>query len=47
MFFLKIWEIPKFWEISQILGNFGKFPKIRDQGDFLVLLDARDCIQMD
>ncbi len=49
-FFLKIWEIPKFWEISQILKKFGEIWENwskTDQGDFLRLLDARDCSPVD
>ncbi len=49
-FILKIWEIPKFWEISQIFNKFGENWKNSlktDQGDFLVLRDALDCTSMD
>ena len=49
-FFLKVWEIPKVWEISQNLGKFGKIWENwskPDQGDFLRLRDARDCTPVD
>jgi hypothetical protein len=49
-FFLKIWKIPKFWEISQIFNKYGKIWENwikTDQGDFLVLRNARDCTPMD
>jgi hypothetical protein len=45
-FFLKNWEIPIVWEISQTFKKIGKiwgnWSKL-DQGDFLRLQDARDC----
>ena len=49
-YFLKIWEIPKFWGNSQIFKNsgeiWGNWSKM-DLGDFLRLRDARDCTPVD